>query len=267
MERNSVVTFENEKFGEVRTMVINGEPWFVGRDVADKLGYERPAKAIKDHVDLEDRDEVPFQDSIGRMQKTYVINESGLYSLILSSKLPSAKEFKHWVSSEVLPSIRKTGGYISDTKLMVSTYFGDIPTEQQVIVEGLLNNIVAQQNRINSLETTNGVLTADILSWADRNLINALVRRYAVSACNGEFGSAWIKFKKELLYKYSVNINSRITAYANRTGKKTKPRTLDMINDDEVLSALKTIVSMCENKKVDITDLLNKHKEGAELVC
>lgn len=103
--------FSNAEFGEVRTLVLNNEPWFVGKDVAGILKYERPTKAVADHVDAEDRDEVPVQDSIGRMQNTPIINESGLYSLILSSKLPTAKKFKRWVTSEVLPSIRRTGAY------------------------------------------------------------------------------------------------------------------------------------------------------------
>ena len=105
--------FSNAEFGEVRTLVLNNEPWFVGKDVARILKYERPTKAIADHVDVEDRDEVPIQDSIGRMQNTPIINESGLYSLILSSKLPSAKKFKRWVTSEILPSIRKHGAYMT----------------------------------------------------------------------------------------------------------------------------------------------------------
>ena len=94
----------------------DGEPWFVGKDVAEALGYERATKAIQDHVDFEDKGEVPIQDSIGRMQKTPIISESGLYSLILSSKLPSAKKFKRWVTSEVLPAIRKTGGYVDQSR-------------------------------------------------------------------------------------------------------------------------------------------------------
>ena len=105
--------FNNAEFGSVRTLEVNGEPYFVGKDVAEILGYERPTKAISDRVDEEDKDEVPIQDSIGRMQNTPVINESGLYSLILSSKLPTAKKFKHWVTSEVLPSIRKHGAYMT----------------------------------------------------------------------------------------------------------------------------------------------------------
>lgn len=101
------------KFNPVRIVEIEGEPWLVGKDVAEILGYERATKAILDHVDEEDKDESPIRDSIGRMQKTPIINESDLYSLVLSSKLPSAKKFKCWVTSEVLPSIRKHGGYIA----------------------------------------------------------------------------------------------------------------------------------------------------------
>lgn len=93
-------------------MTINGEPWFVGKDVAEILGYSNSRKAIGDHVDDEDKtDGVTIRDSIGRVQNPIIINESGLYSLILSSKLPTAKQFKRWVTSEVLPAIRKTGGY------------------------------------------------------------------------------------------------------------------------------------------------------------
>lgn len=115
---NNLKIFENKEFGEIRTVIKDGEPWFVGKDVTKILGYERPTKAILDHVDGEDLDAVPIQDSIGRMQNTPVVNESGLYSLILSSKLPNAKKFKKWVTSEVLPSIRKNGGYIAGQETM-----------------------------------------------------------------------------------------------------------------------------------------------------
>jgi anti-repressor protein len=115
---NDLKIFENKEFGEIRTVVKDGKPWFVGKDVTKILGYERPTKAILDHVDEEDLDAVPIQDSIGRMQNTPAVNESGLYSLILSSKLPNAKRFKRWVTSEVLPSIRKNGGYIAGQETM-----------------------------------------------------------------------------------------------------------------------------------------------------
>lgn len=114
---NKLQVFENEEFGKVRVLEIDGQPWFVGKDVAYALGYERATKAIQDHVDEEDKDGIPIQDSIGRQQNTPVINESGLYSLILSSKLPKAKKFKRWVTSEVLPSIRRHGAYITQKTL------------------------------------------------------------------------------------------------------------------------------------------------------
>lgn len=91
---NELKIFENAEFGQVRTVTIDDDPWFVGKDVAKSLGYERATKAIQDHVDMEDKDEVPIRDSIGRMQNTPVINESGLYALIFSSKFESAQRFK-----------------------------------------------------------------------------------------------------------------------------------------------------------------------------
>ena len=102
--------FENPEFGKVRTIVINDEPWFVGKDVAEILGYSQPSVAISKKVDDDDKG-ISKMETPGGEQNTIIVNESGLYSLILSSKLPTAKKFKHWVTSEVLPSIRKTGSY------------------------------------------------------------------------------------------------------------------------------------------------------------
>ena len=111
---NKMQIFKHSKFGEIRTMLNEkGEVFFVGKDVATALGYNNTRKALLDHVDREDREDgVTIRDAIGREQKVVFINESGLYSLILSSKLPSAKAFKRWVTAEVLPQINHTGGYI-----------------------------------------------------------------------------------------------------------------------------------------------------------
>ena len=103
--------FKSNEFGEVRTVTINNEPWFVGRDVAEALGYSKARNAISSHVSEEDKKDAPIQGTPGGTQKMTIINESGLYALIFGSKLESAKRFKHWVTSEVLPTIRKTGGY------------------------------------------------------------------------------------------------------------------------------------------------------------
>ena len=112
---NEIKIFENEEFGSVRTMEINGEPYFVGKDVAEILGYANTSKALIDHVDDEDKLNNETLSSLGQ-RGGWLINESGLYSLILSSKLPNAKKFKRWVTSEVLPAIRKTGSYSIQSK-------------------------------------------------------------------------------------------------------------------------------------------------------
>lgn len=120
---NQIKIFENPEFGKVRTVEIDGKPYLIGKDVAEALGYSNTRKALADHVDEEDKG-VTKCDTLGGKQELTVINESGLYSLILSSKLESAKRFKRWVTSEVLPSIHKSGGYIagqeqmSDSELM-----------------------------------------------------------------------------------------------------------------------------------------------------
>lgn len=108
MNEVQLFNFENH---EVRSLLLNNEPWFVGKDVAEVLGYAKPLNAIAQHVDKDDSLKQGLTDSLGRQQKTIFVNESGLYSLVLSSKLPSAKKFKRWVTSEVLPALRKTGQY------------------------------------------------------------------------------------------------------------------------------------------------------------
>ena len=112
---NAIKIFENEEFGSVRTMEINGEPYFVGKDVAEILGYANTSKALIDHVDDEDKLNNETLSSLGQ-RGGWLINESGLYSLILSSKLSTAKKFKRWVTSEILPAIRKTGNYSIQSK-------------------------------------------------------------------------------------------------------------------------------------------------------
>ena len=137
--------FKNPEFGAIRTIEKDGEPWFVGKDVAAALGYERPTKAILDHADDEDKDEVPIQDSIGRSQNTPIINESGLYSLVLSSKLPTAKKFKRWITSEVIPSIRKHGAYMTPDKLE------EVLLKPDTLIQ-LAQNLKAEQEKRRALE-------------------------------------------------------------------------------------------------------------------
>ncbi len=114
--KNEIQIFENAEFGSIRTVEIDNKPYFIGKDVAEVLGYSRPDHAITKHIDEEDK--LMYQISTsGQNRNMYVVNESGLYSLILSSKLPTAKKFKRWVTSEVLPTIRRHGMYATDELL------------------------------------------------------------------------------------------------------------------------------------------------------
>ncbi len=111
---NDLQVFKSSEFGEIRSVLINGDPYFVGKDVAEALGYAKPENAVGTHIDAEDKTTTLIQGTGSNYKsKAVVINESGLYALILSSKLPTAKKFKHWVTAEILPSIRKNGGYIA----------------------------------------------------------------------------------------------------------------------------------------------------------
>ena len=113
---SEIKVFESSEFGSVRTVEINGEPWFAGKDVAEMLGYSNTAKAVREHVDTEDKG-VNEMDTPGGRQDVVIINESGLYSLVLSSKLPNAKAFKRWITTEVIPAIRKHGAYMTAEKV------------------------------------------------------------------------------------------------------------------------------------------------------
>jgi len=174
--------FKHEVFGEIRTMTDEkGEVFFVGKDVAKVLGYSNTRKALLDHVDQEDKvDGVTIRDSIGRDQKAVFINESGLYSLVLSSKLPQAKAFKRWVTSEVLPQIRKTGGYI--------------PTRDEKGKELSPEEVLARAHQIvgRTLRLLNGpncdCLTATQVaeSWGmDVHSFNSLLRRMGIQYKQG----------------------------------------------------------------------------------
>ena len=139
---------------EVRTVIINGELWFIGKDVSDILGYTNSRKALHDHVDSEDKGVTKCY-TLGGSQNLSIINESGLYSLILSSKLPQAKEFKRWVTSEVLPAIKRTGGYIP---------VGEADSEIEILSKAMMianRTIAEQETRLGQLESVNSRLTVD----------------------------------------------------------------------------------------------------------
>ncbi|WP_003378337.1 BRO family protein [Clostridium botulinum] len=260
---NNLQVFTNEQFGQVRMTQINGKSYAVANDVLKSLGYSegswrttlsRKCKGVTKCNGLK----------VNGIEVN-LIPEGDIYRLITGSHLPQAEKFEIWVFDEVLPTIRKTGGYVANADLMINTYFGTLDDTHKTIVKGLFENIENQQKQIiqlkddnETLDKENDLLSGENLKWADRNLINALVRAYGSKL--GNFGEAWTKFKKEILYKHSININARITNFMNSTGKKTKPRTLKMLHDEELSNAVSTIVALCRDNDVDISDIIKKYE-------
>ena len=234
---NQIKVFENTEFGSVRTIEVNNEPYFVGKDVATILGYAKPLNALATHVDEDDSLKQGLTDSMGRMQETILINESGLYSLILSSKLPTAKKFKHWVTSEVLPAIRKTGGY-------QTTSFSDLSPQLQL----LINIETTQREQQKALENTNRrldnigeVIALDVHSWRKdaQHLISKI--------CNKTGGFDSMKDVYTEIYRLveeraGVSLSTRLTNKRNRMAgggvcksKRDKLTKVDIIADDKKL--------------------------------
>lgn len=148
-----IQVFDNPEFGKIRTMEVNGEPYFVGKDIAERLGYAKPENALATHVDDEDKTTTLIRgDGSNYKSKTTIINESGLYSLVLSSKLPGAKRFKRWVTSEVLPSIRRNGGFIDGQETMSAE---ELMAKALVVAQ---QTLAAREARIAQLTTQNTIM-------------------------------------------------------------------------------------------------------------
>lgn len=144
--KNDLMVFQSQEFGEVRSVIIEDDIWFVGKDVAQILGYSNTRKAIIDHIDEDDKNTVTIRDGIKGNPNQVVINESGLYSLILSSKLPNAKKFKRWVTSEILPAIRKQGFYTQDGLSKEVQAIFHLDRQQQKLIKKIsdINNSVTE---------------------------------------------------------------------------------------------------------------------------
>jgi len=147
MENEIVRVFENKEFGKIRTAKIDDEPWFVGKDVASCLAYKDTSDALKKHVDDEDKG-VGETPTPGGKQKVIIINESGLYSLILGSHLPNAKQFKHWITHDVIPTIRKTGGYVNNDETFIKTYLPFADDNTKLLFKNTLETIRKQNELI-----------------------------------------------------------------------------------------------------------------------
>lgn len=203
-----LTVFENSAFGSVRTVELDGEPWFVGKDVATALGYSNTKDALAKHVDPEDKrqdDGVAICDPMGREQHPTIINESGLYSLVLSSKLPTARKFRRWVTSEVLPSIRRTGGYnlpkdypsalraLADTEEKRLALLAENERQQQIIadfepVKQYVDTILQSKDAVTTTQ-----IAADY-GMSAKELNRILYQEGVQHKVNGQ----WILYKKHM---------------------------------------------------------------------
>lgn len=252
---NDIQIFTNEEFGEIRTINIYDEPWFVGKDVAEALGYSNSRKALADHVDDEDKkDGVTIRDSIGRDQTPILINESGVYSLVFGSKLENAKRFKRWVTSEVLPTIRKTGGYVNNDELFIDTYFEGADEQTKSILRLNLAQIRQLNEEKRKLQQTVAVQTQQItemepkvtyydivLQCTDTIPISVIAKDYGKSAkwmnhylytkgIQYKQGDVWLLYQKyaekgytktkTIVYDgYDTNNHSKIHTYWTQKGR------------------------------------------------
>lgn len=232
--KNEIMLFRHDEFGEVRTLVIDGEPWFVGKDVAEILGYAKARNAIAKHVDGEDKKDAPIQGVLGGTQSMTIINESGLYSLVLLSKLPKAKEFKHWVTSKILPSLRKYGAYFTPEVLYQSL------CKPENLIE-ILHALADEQKRNTDLSVENAQLSVkaryydEILNSKNNVPVTQIAKDYGMSAIAfnkmlHEYGiqypirNSWVLYAEyanngytqSKTYKYAENKASMHTCWTQR---------------------------------------------------
>lgn len=250
---NELQVFTNEEFGSIRGIDIKGEAWVVGKDVAERLGYKETAKAIRTHVDDEDKG-VSVLDTPGGKQKMTIINESGVYSLILSSKLPEAKKFKRWVTSEVLPSIRKHGTY------MTADVASRVLTDPDFLLQ-LATEFKAEKEK-------NAQLTAELsaktevcemladnsVKWTDRASANAVVRSLA-GRLSMDYAHLWNYVYKELKYKHHMDLHNRANREQRKSGRKNRKPMIEFIKDNEWGKVESILTGLCEKNHLNSRDV------------
>lgn len=252
--------FNHPEFGELRTVEISGEPWFVGKDVATALGYSDTFGALKKHVDAADKQNCQ-NDSFDTPRGMTIINESGLYSLILSSKLPSAKEFKHWVTAEVLPSIRKNGAYIRNQENM---------TPAEIVARGLIaaqKIIEEREKEIVHLNNRCGRLTQtiaekqDVINAISRNvpaptkrmMLNRVMRRRSPELAQSRWSYLYARFDEI----YHKNVKIRMKNYNAEPGHRKCYSILDFI--EKVLNMLDELYDLAVKLfESDFTQLMQE---------
>ena len=244
----------NYRSKQVRTVLIENEPWFVGKDIAEILSYVEPHKAVTRHVDEEDRMKYPILTEGGE-QLSWIINESGLYGLILNSKLEEARQFKKWITSEVLPTIRKTGGYIGNDEAFIKTYLPFADDTTKTLFRSTLETvrkqnelILSQQKEIEYKEDVIINLIDEVELAEKRQVLNRVVRHN-----NANFQERWRELYKQFEMKYHIDLNTRLISYNSSHKPKLKSK-LEYI--DKILGKLPELYEIaCKLYESDIKEL------------
>ena len=234
---NQLQVFENSEFGQVRTLIKDGQPWFVAKDVAEILGYANPRDAISKHVDVEDKG-VANCDTLGGKQELTIINESGLYALVFGSRLETAKRFKRWVTSEVLPALRKTGAYI-------------MPQSRGLeFLQGMLDEMKRQAAEIQEVKTTTKAIKDAIVEEYDEWREDIRHKVSAIQKATGEtFANTWNRLYDELEKRAHCDLSIRVNNGRFRLQEAGAPKKtieaygrLDVIENDVRLKEIFTAI-------------------------
>lgn len=231
---NELQTFTNDVFGQIRTTIIDGEPWFVGKDIAVALGYADPTGAVRKRVDIEDKGVAKMATPSGA-QEMAIINESGLYALIFGSKLPSAKQFKRWVTSEVLPQINRTGGYIpvsnADDELTIMAKAHQILERtlqaKDQLIESTTKALMISQpkaDRYDKLMRADGYMSFNVVAkqlGTGRNRLMKYLREHGILFRDGLSNIAYQKYCERgyFVVKYSIGHNGFACGVTKVTAK------------------------------------------------
>lgn len=262
-----IKVFENPEFGHLRSMEIDNAVWFVGKDVAEALGYTKARNAISAHVDDEDKTLAPIQGGCSTgIQNTILINESGLYSLILSSKIPSAKKFKHWVTSEVLPSIRKHGAYIAPDSAIAQKTGVSNAQDLEAYLSVLCDSLSFLQTQVLDVQTTLAAITAQpkLPNSPDSKCINTWKKYVAQPLVDKLLKAIGVEVSIKTVYRCIYNTMSDMYGFCESVaindynGKYMEPATstVNVIAADRTysqwfVSATKELINKVKNKKQD----------------
>lgn len=267
-----MVTFENNEFGKLDILTIDGKSYFPAIKCAKILGYSNPRDAVLRHCkedgvvrhDVASVTTNQYGKSTEQIVEAKYISEGNLYRLIVRSKIPTAEKFEKWVFDEALPTLRKKGSYSMNGQQMEIPK--DYPSALRALADQVESNLaLVEQNA--ALTSQNKILAGEILRWDSPALLNAIIRKYGHVVCGDKFGCAWKAFYKELLYKHSINLESRKTNDVNKNPKNQNKAIYKYLAAEEWQSAIETAVALCSAADVDISDILKANIEETAIVA